>query len=197
MPHKTRERILYAALTLFKRRGYHATGVAEILAQANAPKGSLYHHFPKGKPDLACVAVQSLTARILKLFEQAIEDRMSPIEHLSFLCDKCSNWLVRTEFGEGVVISTLGTGLGEPEAQLIETLLRSNREIVSYYADFLRMHKVEQADEVAITVLMTLEGAIVYSRIRRDVAPFRACLATLGPLLQSSEPVAELRQAAM
>ena len=49
----TRERILRAATRLFQTRGYHGARLSEILDVAHAPKGSLYHHFPGGKEDLA------------------------------------------------------------------------------------------------------------------------------------------------
>jgi TetR/AcrR family transcriptional repressor of lmrAB and yxaGH operons len=54
----TRERLVRAAVKLFQQRGYHGAGLIEILAEAQAPKGSLYHHFPGGKEGLAvaCVA---------------------------------------------------------------------------------------------------------------------------------------------
>jgi TetR/AcrR family transcriptional repressor of lmrAB and yxaGH operons len=51
-----RERILRAALSHFQRHGYHGAGLAEILEEARAPKGSLYHHFPGGKAQLARAA---------------------------------------------------------------------------------------------------------------------------------------------
>jgi AcrR family transcriptional regulator len=48
----TRERILYSAAELFRRQGYAATGLKQVVAAANAPFGSLYHHFPGGKEQL-------------------------------------------------------------------------------------------------------------------------------------------------
>ncbi|WP_158598519.1 TetR/AcrR family transcriptional regulator [Notoacmeibacter ruber] len=180
----TRERILNAALALFKARGYHAAGVADILALAKAPKGSLYHHFPGGKPDLASAAVRSLTGRIVALFEEDVVGDLSPEEHLSLLCERCCQWLVETEFYEGVILSTLAMGLGEPESEVMETLLHSNREIVDRYAAYLESRGIESPYQLALTVLMTLEGAVIYARIRRDVAPFRACKATLAPLFE-------------
>ena len=42
----TRERILEAAARLFHEQGYHATGVATILREADVNSGSLYHFFP-------------------------------------------------------------------------------------------------------------------------------------------------------
>ncbi len=41
----TREHILASAADLFSRRGYDATGVAEICQVAGVSKGAFYHHF--------------------------------------------------------------------------------------------------------------------------------------------------------
>ena len=49
----TKERFLDATAELFRRYGYTGTGLKQIVASANAPFGSLYHHFPKGKEQLA------------------------------------------------------------------------------------------------------------------------------------------------
>ena len=43
---ETRAHILDAALTLFSKTGYDATGVAEICKSAGVSKGAFYHHFP-------------------------------------------------------------------------------------------------------------------------------------------------------
>ena len=45
----TRDRILYATAELFRRQGYAGTGLKQVVAEAQAPFGSLYHHFPGGK----------------------------------------------------------------------------------------------------------------------------------------------------
>jgi TetR/AcrR family transcriptional repressor of nem operon len=46
MPPDTRNRIVYAALGLFARKGYASTSVADILHEADVNAGSLYHFFP-------------------------------------------------------------------------------------------------------------------------------------------------------
>src|ERR1041384_7284747 len=42
----TKSRILEAARRLFYEQGYHATGIATILREADVNSGSLYHFFP-------------------------------------------------------------------------------------------------------------------------------------------------------
>ncbi|MFE3169221.1 TetR family transcriptional regulator [Streptomyces sp. NPDC059224] len=49
----TRERILDVAGQLFVRDGYRGASLTEICTRAQAPKASLYRHFPEGKFSIA------------------------------------------------------------------------------------------------------------------------------------------------
>lgn len=61
--------LLEAALLLFRRHGYHGVGVNEILAFSGISKGSLYHHFPDGKQELAVAVVQYLGGRVSSMID--------------------------------------------------------------------------------------------------------------------------------
>lgn len=52
-----REDLISAAIELFRARGYAGVGVAELLEQSGAPRGSLYFHFPGGKEQIGVEAV--------------------------------------------------------------------------------------------------------------------------------------------
>ena len=52
MATPTRERIVQSSAELFRRQGFTGTGVKQIVAEASAPFGSLYHFFPRGKEQL-------------------------------------------------------------------------------------------------------------------------------------------------
>jgi TetR/AcrR family transcriptional regulator, lmrAB and yxaGH operons repressor len=64
----TRSRILRAAGHLFRKRGYHGTGLNDILELAQAPKGSMYHHFPGGKQAIGVAVIERIAADIMTLF---------------------------------------------------------------------------------------------------------------------------------
>ena len=56
-PDRSRAALLDSAALLFRRQGYAATGVNQILESAEVKAGSLYHHFPDGKQELAAAVV--------------------------------------------------------------------------------------------------------------------------------------------
>jgi AcrR family transcriptional regulator len=48
-PSDPKERIVQAALRLFAARGYHNTGIADILRESGVNRGTLYYYFPSKK----------------------------------------------------------------------------------------------------------------------------------------------------
>ena len=63
-PDRSRAALVDTAALLFRRQGYAATGVNQILDTAEVKAGSLYHHFPGGKQELAAAVVDSVGAAI-------------------------------------------------------------------------------------------------------------------------------------
>src|SRR5438477_181964 len=53
MSSDSRERMVRSAASLIRTRGVNATSFSEVLADSGAPRGSIYHHFPAGKKQLA------------------------------------------------------------------------------------------------------------------------------------------------
>lgn len=98
-PLPTKDRLIRAAADLFRSRGYHGVGLAEVLSTAAAPKGSLYHHFPNGKSDLAMAAATWASDGMLHIiaasFEPAetFQDGVTTVSHkLAKLFDKSGKW---------------------------------------------------------------------------------------------------------
>ena len=54
----TRERIVTSSAELFRRQGYTGTGMKQIVAEAQAPFGSIYHFFPGGKEELGAEVIR-------------------------------------------------------------------------------------------------------------------------------------------
>lgn len=84
----TKDRLIRAAANLFRVRGYHGVGLNDLLSAAKAPKGSLYHHFPKGKPDLARAAALWSSDNMLNLIAASFEHAETFEDGVTTLCHK-------------------------------------------------------------------------------------------------------------
>src|SRR5690348_17874368 len=58
MASSSRDRMVRSAAYLFREHGYTGTGFSDVIAHSGAPRGSIYHHFPGGKDQLAREAVR-------------------------------------------------------------------------------------------------------------------------------------------
>ena len=68
--HK-REAIIASGAELMLRKGYHGTGVQEIVDGANVPKGSFYHYF-NSKEDFVVSAMEHSSCDSINRFEAAL-----------------------------------------------------------------------------------------------------------------------------
>jgi AcrR family transcriptional regulator len=65
----TRRRLIEGALVAFERKGYAATTIDEIVAEANASRATFYLHF-KSKADVVLVMAQTLGRRFRELYRE-------------------------------------------------------------------------------------------------------------------------------
>ena len=84
----TKARLTETAARLFRQKGYHGTGLSEILSESGVPKGSLYHHFPDGKADLAVEAARWASAGMLGIVDDAFREAADFRDGATTLCFK-------------------------------------------------------------------------------------------------------------
>ena len=84
----TKDRLIRSAAHLFRTRGYHGVGLNDLLADAKAPKGSLYHHFPAGKSDLALAAATWASDEMLRLIATSFDGATTFRDGAATLCHK-------------------------------------------------------------------------------------------------------------
>src|SRR5882724_12130501 len=68
--HSSKTKLLDAALTVIRTKGYSATTVDDICHAAGVTKGSFFHHF-KSKDELALAAAEHFSEMADGLFAQA------------------------------------------------------------------------------------------------------------------------------
>jgi TetR/AcrR family transcriptional repressor of nem operon len=80
--HESKTKLLDATLKVVRAKGYSATRIEDVCAEAGLTKGSFFHHF-KSKEDLALAAVAHWDANASQLFAAAsYHDATDPLERL-------------------------------------------------------------------------------------------------------------------
>ncbi|WP_449657933.1 TetR/AcrR family transcriptional regulator [Amycolatopsis eburnea] len=166
----TKERIMAAGAELFRRNGYTGTGLKQIVSEANAPFGSLYHFFPGGKEQLGAEVIRTSGLAYIQLFDLFIApapDLISGIE--SFFAAGIAT-LEATDYVEGCPIATVALEV----ASTNEPLRQATADVFTAWIDAgtEKLGKFglspEAARTLTITAVNNLEGAFVLCRSLRD-----------------------------
>lgn len=168
----TRSRILTAAQRLFRQRGYHATGLADILQLAGAPKGSMYHHFPGGKEAIGVCVIESITAGLLGLLAasraRSTEALVRQVgAQMATVMEKTSYELC-TLFAAFAAERKTSPLLGDAVARAYEALASAIEQRLRSEG-----HAPRAAKDTALTVTVLLEGGSMLSQAQQSTAAFQ------------------------
>src|SRR4029453_8033839 len=117
----TRRRILEASFQLFHEQGYHATGIATILRQAEVNAGSLYHFFPSKDALLLGVLEHALELLRPRVMEGPGARARDPIERVFALLDQYRAGMTSNGCKMGCPIGNLALEVADdhPEARAL------------------------------------------------------------------------------
>ena len=172
MTQDTRQRMLDTAVLLFRRHGYNGTGFRRVVAESDAPRGSMYHHFPGGKVQLGIEAVEQAGAFINdRLIEEAIkaDDFSTAFENwwawwMDFVED--------SDFAGCPILAVAAES--HPEAPDLTT---AARDVFARWVATTKMGLEgagmgqKEAEDFALLILSAVEGATVLARARGDREP--------------------------
>ena len=174
----TRARLVAATAELLQRQGLAASGLSDILARGRAPKGSLYHHFPGGKDELARTAVDHAAAGLagaITAVADASPDAATAVRRLGALL---ADGLADSGYERGCPLATVAL---ESTGELAAACARGFASWEAALADAIGG---PEAEPLATFVLSALEGALLLARTRRDAGIVRDVSRRLAGLLE-------------
>lgn len=181
----TRQRLVTSMRRLVQRRGYNGFGLNELLAEAGAPKGVLYHHFPGGKVALAVEAVQRSAESALASLRAALDGKRTVRAALSVWIEAAAASLERSGFVNGCPLATITLETASTEPALREALDAAFTQLRAALAETLASEgrSRAQAERLAALFISAYEGALMQARAARDVAVILSTFRALEPLL--------------
>jgi TetR/AcrR family transcriptional regulator, lmrAB and yxaGH operons repressor len=183
-PDRSRAALLDSAALLFRRQGYAATGVNQILEAADGKAGSLYHHFPAGKQELAAAVVDSVGGGIEKRLRQMLDSGLPVSDIVDGWIDLLAAGLA-TDQRDGCPIEPIATESVNASRPVRDASARAFGGWCLAVADRLRVDgwPSADADQTALAVIALIEGALILSRIAGDAAALDSAKAAARTLL--------------
>jgi AcrR family transcriptional regulator len=165
-----RDRMVAGAVRMLAQRGLQATSFSSVLAATNAPRGSIYHHFPGGKDELVTAAITATEQHALGMLD--LQEGASAVQVAQSFLEAWRALLVSSNFDAGCALVAV-TVAAENDA-LRERTASAFRAWQAKLAHALAAGGLgtEAAESAAALLLAASEGVVVICRAQRDIRPF-------------------------
>lgn len=171
-----KEKLLNAALSLIREKGFSAMTVDDLCARAGVSKGAFFHYF-KSKDELGVAAAEHWSAVTGALFERAPHhDREDPLERvLAYI--EFRRVLLRGDIPEFTCVA--GTMVQETYGQYPEirdacaaSIFGHASTLTGDIAEAMAQHGIASdwtADSLAAHTQAVLQGAFILAKAKNDV----------------------------
>lgn len=178
-----RARMVEGAVRLLATKGVEGTSFAEVLEATGSPRGSVYHHFPGGKPELLHAALDLASKRGLAAMEatrgqpaavviERFLDLWRALLDYSRLSAGCAVVAVTVAADDDDLLDHAGTIFRTWTGLLTELCAAGGMDVTS-------------ARLLAVTVISATEGVVALCRAERSMEPFEEVRTVLLSLVKS------------
>ena len=179
----SRERMVRSAASLIRTRGVNATSFSEVLADSGTPRGSIYHHFPEGKQQLADDAIRWTSERVLAHLRAGTAS--TPRDVLTRFIDMWRKVVLDSRGTAGCVVAGVALDTDAGVTGQIDLVRTTFRSWIALLAEQLRAVGVpsDRATSIALTTVAGMEGALILSRAEGNAKPLETVTEELMRLL--------------
>jgi AcrR family transcriptional regulator len=170
----TRDRMLDATEALMRERGLASAGIKRIVARGAAPIGSVYHHFPGGKSELARLAIERRGEKTARLLASVFETHAPVHKRVRTLFTQAAHAFEQNGGYKSCAVGNVALDLGSDDPELRDACAAAFDRWVTVIADSLPWHDASARRSFGEMVVIGFEGAFVLGRASQSGAPFRA-----------------------
>ena len=180
-----RQRLIEEMGSLMQAKGYFGAGINEVLQRANVPKGSLYHHFPKGKEELVAAALEFEAQQKVLEFKQAMKGKKTAERGLAAVINIFIRDLEDSNHKVGCPLANVAMDATAEN----EVLRKTCATLYDFWTDalesYLTYKEVERPRHKAEQFLVMLEGAILLGKVHKSTQHLKHVKAGLEQLIRS------------
>ncbi|MFB6560448.1 TetR/AcrR family transcriptional regulator [Streptomyces sp. NPDC056400] len=183
----TRDRLVRTASRLMQHGGYENTPIKQLVREAEATLGSLYHFFPGGKQELAVAAIHFGDEEFAELLRAGLAAHTDPADAVEGVAVALAQALEESDWRDGcpVTATALETVGRLPELQAACARGFANWQHLVAAKLLASGYPEADARDLAITVINTLEGAETTSQVTMSRTPLLVAGRHLARLVAS------------
>ncbi|MCG5215829.1 TetR/AcrR family transcriptional regulator [Streptosporangium sp. KLBMP 9127] len=179
---ETRDRLLQATQELIETGGYSGAGLNQVIAASGAPRGSLYFHFPDGKDQLVGESIRRAGQALGDAMEDLADSTPSTAEFVEAVLRHLGDRLEESGWRKGCPVATVALEM----AATSDPLQEACSEVYTSWAAALRtrLDGRPDADDLSVTILALVEGALLLARAHRSKDPLHRVARQITTLLR-------------
>ena len=188
----TRERMVAAARRLFREHGYNGTALSDVLVESDAPRGSVYYHFPGGKEEIAADVTVLHAHKTVATIDRAAETATTATELIEAVVTELRDELVASDYRQGCAVAPIVLEATLSSPALHAAAQRGFNNVITTLARHLSALDIAEDRAVALAThtVVSFEGALILSKVMRSPDAFDAAIAGL---IESIEGIATER----
>lgn len=190
---QTRDAIVAAAARLMQIKGYHATSLDDVLKESGVGKGSFYHYFAS-KEDLGhAILEEAVTSIIARTVDPCFSDPDGePLVQIRCFLDRVVAAQRAVNCVGGCPLGNLASELSDVHegfrARLAEVFSAWRARLTRALQAAQRRGDIEgdsRPESIAQFLVASLEGAILMTKVSKDITVMEQCVAELKRYLAS------------
>jgi AcrR family transcriptional regulator len=169
-----------------RHKGYAAVAMKDVVAASGAPIGSLYHHFPGGKTQIAREALLNAGVAYGLLLPTLMDPHDDLGEAIDAVFRQAAEDMASTGFANMCPVASVAAEVADTVEELRDTTAAIFTEWLDGGTDYFRSRGLPgpAARDVAVVLIGALEGAFVLARTLRSTEPLLASGRVLAPQYQ-------------
>ncbi len=186
----TKVRILDTTAELFRRYGYTGTGLKQVVAEAGAPFGSVYHFFPGGKAQLGEEVVRRSGQMYLELVLAVLDGATDLVAGIGDVFSGAAEVLRETDYIDACPIATVALEVASSNEVLRVATADVFESWTAAATDRFQRAGIAAgpARVLAMAVIELLEGAFLLSRAARTTEALDAAGSAAVALVRAALP---------
>jgi len=183
---ESRDKMIRSAASLIGSHGMNATSFSDVLADSGVSRGSIYHHFPQGKRQLAACAIRLTSDQVLAhLRSSTAVNAEDALTHFVALFRQV---VAAAGAAAGCAVAGVTIDVADDDDDLLAVARKAFQSWVSLLGSQLEDTGMrhERAHAVAVISIASVEGALILCRTEGSDEPLRVVQSQLLALLRST-----------